>query len=488
MKQYFSISANWPRHGVTLLIAALAGIGATAASSQAAPGSAENARRNVILFVGDGMGVSTVTAARILAGQLAGGSGEEHTLSFESFPQVALVKTYNTDQQVPDSAGTMTAMITGEKTRAGVLSVSAGVQRGDCAGALANPLTTLLEQAEAAGYATGIVSTATITHATPGATYAHAPERGWEHDAAMPPEARAAGCSDIARQLVEFAVGDGIEVMLGGGRAHFMPQEQADPEYPQQTGLRADGRNLIAQWLEAGAGRSYVWNRAQFDALELGTDGRVLGLFERSHMQFETDRKAAGESEPSLAAMTELAIERLGQAQKGFFLLAEGGRIDHGHHFNNAYRALTDTLAFDAAVARALEMTDAAETLIVVTADHSHTFTISGYPRRGNPIFGKVEEVSGQLTLGTDGLPYTTLGYANGPNYDRDRPDLTEVDTGAPDFRQLAGYGTQAETHAGEDVAAYANGVGATELGGVIEQSEIYDVMYKVLFGAGAGG
>ena len=86
--------------------------------------------KNVILFVGDGMGVSTVTAARILAGQLEGGDGEENLLSFETFPQLALSKTYNTNQQTPDSAGTMTAMILGVKTLAGVLSVDGSVRRG----------------------------------------------------------------------------------------------------------------------------------------------------------------------------------------------------------------------------------------------------------------------------------------------------------------------------------------------------------------------
>ena len=439
--------------------------------------------RNVILFVGDGMGVSTITAARILAGQLAGGSGEEHSLSFERFPNVALVKTYNTDMQVPDSAGTMTAMVTGEKTRAGVLSIGASVERGDCAGGLGNTLTTLLEHAEAAGYATGVVSTATITHATPGAAYAHTSERGWEHDAAMPREALAAGCVDIARQLVEFPGGDGVDVILGGGRAHFLPRDQDDPEHTESTGLRADGRDLTAQWLEGSGNRDYVWNRAQFETLDPTAGRQVLGLFEPSHMQFEADRVAAGEGEPSLADMTGFAIEALAGNAQGFFLVAEGGRIDHAHHFGNAYRALTDTIAFDAAVTAALKATDAANTLILVTADHSHTFTIGGYPRRGNPILGKVESAPGKLSLDANELPYTTLGYANGPGYRKEPPDLREIDTEAPGFQQVAAVNLPMETHGGEDVAAYANGLGASRLGGVIEQNDLYRVMYDTLFG-----
>ena len=435
--------------------------------------------RGVILFLGDGMGVSTVTAARIFAGQLAGGTGEEHSLSFEGFPHVALVKTYNVDAQVPDSAGTMTAIVTGEKTRAGVLSVSAAVERGDCAAGLAEPLTTLLEQAEAAGFATGIVSTATITHATPAATYAHAADRNWEDNSALPEEAVAAGCRDIARQLVEFDGGDGIEVALGGGRGHFLPAGEPDPEYPDQAGFRSDGRNLVAEWL-AGDGRAYAWNLSQLEALQ-AVPAQVLGLFEPSHMQFEVDR--AQDAEPSLAAMTEFALKRLMDRSPGYFLMVEGARIDHGHHFGNAYRALHDTLALDAAVARALAMTDSANTLILVTADHSHTLTISGYPRRGNPILGKVEFASGQLMKDAQGRPYTTLGYANGPGALAEPVDLSDTDTEAAGYQQAAAVPMAIETHGGEDVAAYAQGPGAAGVAGVMEQNRLYDVLYEGLFG-----
>ena len=434
----------------------------------------------VILFMGDGMGVSTVTAARIFAGQLAGGSGEEHSLSFEGFPHVALIKTYNVDAQVPDSAGTMTAIVTGRKTRAGVLSVSAEVERGDCGAGLAQPLTTLLEQAEEAGFATGIVSTTTITHATPAATYAHAADRNWEDDSRLSEAATAAGCRDIARQLVEFDRGDGIEVALGGGRGHFLPAGEPDPEYPEQTGFRKDGRNLVAEWL-AGDGRAYVWNLDQLLAADVASARQVLGLFQPSHMQFEADR--AQDAEPSLADMTEFALQRLMGQGPGYLLMVEGGRIDHAHHFGNAYRALHDTLALDAAVARAAAMTDSANTLILVTADHSHTLTISGYPRRGNPILGKVEVAPGRIMPDERGRPYTTLGYANGPGWQATLPDLADVDTQAADYRQIAAVPLGIETHGGEDVAAYAQGPGAAGVAGVMEQNRLYDVLFEGLFG-----
>lgn len=160
--------------------------------------------KNVILFVGDGMGVSSVTGARILEGQMAGKPGEENRLSFESMPYLALSKTYSWDQQTSDSAPTMSAMMTGYKTREGMLSVNHLTARGDCnaANVAANSVKTLLEKAAEKGKATGVVSTARITHATPAATYAHTPVRDWEADSNLP-----AGCGvkDIARQLLEVS-------------------------------------------------------------------------------------------------------------------------------------------------------------------------------------------------------------------------------------------------------------------------------------------
>lgn len=455
--------------------------------------------RNVILFVGDGMGVTTVTAARILEGQLRGQTGEENLLSFEQFPYTALAKTYNVDMQVPDSAGTMTAMMSGIKTRAGLIGVSPAIERGDCAGTADASVPTLLEQAEQRGLVTGIVSTARITHATPAATYAHAAERNWEADTSMLPLARELGCVDVAAQLVEFAHGDGIEVVLGGGRAAFAPSSTLDPE--GTAGYRADGRDLIAEWQARHPEGRYVWNTETFDAAVAARAPQLFGLFDASHMEYETDRSEDVGGEPSLAQMTEAAIGLLADRGKGFFLMVEAGRIDHGHHAGNAYRALTDTLALADAVAVARRLTDEAETLIIVTADHSHTLTISGHPVRGNPILGKVRLPNGEYARDANGLPYTTLGYANGPGalqasdnqaaglkryphfpgrFDEaipNRPDLTTVDTADPLFLQEALVPMSAETHAGEDVPVYAHGPGASRVHGVIEQDRIYHLM-----------
>ncbi|MEM7410687.1 MAG: alkaline phosphatase [Myxococcota bacterium] len=466
--------------------------------------------RNVILFIGDGMGVSTVTAARIFEGQLRGQPGEENTLAFERLPHVALVKTYNTNQQVADSAGTATAMLTGVKTRAGVINLSPSAPRGRPADA-ALRLRTLFEEAKARGVGTGIVSTARITHATPAAAYAHTSERDWESDADLSDEAQAAGVRDIARQLVEFANGSGLDVILGGGRAQFLPNTTADPEYPEKKGARKDGENLIESWRAGGKDRHFVWNREQLTTLSPTEPGALFGLFEPSHMQFEAQRPRDGAGEPSLAEMTGVAIERLAQGDEGYVLLVEAGRIDHGHHASSAFLALHDTIAFSNAVATAVQRVDLSETLIVVTADHSHVFTVAGYPTRGNPILGLVHgndvhgEPQTEPAKDASGLPYTTLGYANGPGYPgasdsqpegpkqlphfprkaegvtKGRPDLGEVDTMHPRYLQESAVPLIAETHAGEDVPLYADGPGAALFHGVREQSYVYHAIHAAL-------
>lgn len=474
--------------------------------------------KNVILFVGDGMGVSTVTAARILAGQMQGKTGEENQLFFETLPFVALSKTYSWDQQTPDSAPTMTAMVTGYKAREGMLSVDHTTKRFECdANVIAGKsLKTILEQAAMAGKDTGVVSTARLTHATPAANYSHTAVRDWESDreirsyetgAGLP--AGACTVKDIARQLIEASepVKRSLKVALGGGRPYFMGETLDDPEYPGQKGRRKDGRDLTTEWVTTrGATAAYVWNKAQFNAADPSTTDYLLGLFERSHMQWEVDRSTDAGGEPSLTEMTEKAIAMLQKNQRGFYLHVESGRIDHAHHAGNPYRALTDAIEFAKAIKKAYDTTNPAETLIIVTADHSHVFTIAGYPHRGNPILGKVADVPGKdgepVTLSKDllGLPYTTLSYANGPGYTGAsnaqpagikthphspssfvngalRPDLNNVDTTVPNFMPEAAIPMNSETHAGEEVAIYAIGPRAHYVHGVIEQHWIYHVM-----------
>lgn len=441
--------------------------------------------KNVILFIGDGMGISTITAARILEGQSKPGNrgGEENSLSFERFPYLALSKTYSVNQQTPDSAPTMSAMITGIKTNDGVLSVGAQVQRREKDLAKVNSFhsKTLFEQAEEHGLATGIVTTARVTDATPAACYAHSSERLWESDAQLPPDT---AIKDIARQLIDFDYGNGIDVVLGGGRSMFFSHQLADVEDGDQFGNRKDRRNLIQQWQEQHPKAIYVHDRAGFEAIDVKHKGPVLGLFERSHMEYEHDRAGDKGGEPSLSDMTAKAIGLLAKNQKGYLLMVEAGRIDHAHHAGNAYRALREAIELSNAVRLAAESTDSNDTLIIVTADHSHTFTIAGYPERGNPILGLVKQ-PGESEFAKDkhNLPYTTLGYANGPGYrgPGERPNLSSENTAHPDFLQEASVPLAMETHAAEDVAIFARGPMAHLFHGIQEQSYIYQVMARAL-------
>ena len=427
--------------------------------------------KNVILFVGDGMSVPTMTAARILDGQNKGVDGESNILALEALlSYTALSKTYSHDGQVADSAPTATAMLAGVKTLNGVIGVNQNVVLDDCSTLSGNEVTSLIELAEEAGLATGVVSTARITHATPAAAYAHTVERDWENDVTLAKGEKSAGCTDIAAQLVDWSFGDGLEVVLGGGRSNFMTAETADPEYPEKMGARADGRDLVAEWQAKYTDGAYVWNQEQFDAVDTATTKHLFGLFEGSHMQYEADRAKDAGGEPSLAEMTTKSIEMLSQNENGFVLVVEGGRIDHAHHAGNAARALADTIALSEAVQAAYDAVNPEETLIVLTADHSHVFSIAGYPERGNPILG----IAG---IADDGKPYTTLGYLNGPGaavYEGEAPlapegadaeapltiraDLTAVDTADVDFLQQSLIPLGSETHAGDDVAILAQG------------------------------
>ena len=322
--------------------------------------------KNVILFVGDGMGITTLTAARIREAQLAGSTegGEEHYLSFEQFPNTALVKVYNVNAQVPDSAGTMTAMMTGVKTDVGVIGVDEDIVRGDCSTLAGNELRTALELAEIKGMSTGIVATARITHATPAATYAKSPDRNWEDNSDMPDGAAAAGCVDIASQLIHFedyleaAVPgvdvDGIDVIMGGGRRHFLPRDAAfnvEDVAPDVEGDRTDGRDLTAEWQEKYPNGTYITDSAGFATVNPTTDTKILALFNESHMQYEQDRVNDRAGEPSLTEMVTAAVQSLSTNDRGFFLMVESGRIDHAHHAGNAEGALQDTIEMAEAVA-----------------------------------------------------------------------------------------------------------------------------------------
>ncbi len=414
--------------------------------------------RNVILFIADGMGPAMVTAIRLAAGQAAGGTGDEHVLSFEAFPHLALVKTWNTDAQTPDSAGASTAIMSGLKTRKGVIGVGPGAVRGDCASALAHPVATLGELAEAKGLATGIITTARLTHATPAAFYAHAADRNWEDDTAVP---AGAPCIDIARQLLAFP----FEVAMGGGREHFLPAASIGIE--RSPGRRGDGHDLIAQWQGVSPGRMVAQTDAELAAAIEAGPGQLLGLFNPAYMRFGADRATDPGGEPSLSAMTEAAITLLSLHSQGYLLLVEGGLIDPALHIRDLPRALIEGMEFDSAVASAVRMTDPAETLILVTSDHDHRMPPWAQTPRGASVGGldtwraednPVDPHGGASFLARLGIYLRALfGVRREP--------------------QVLGDGS----HTPGDVAVYARGPMAYLVNGTVEQTYLFHLIALAL-------
>ncbi|XP_045126148.1 alkaline phosphatase-like isoform X1 [Portunus trituberculatus] len=431
-----------------------------------------NVAKNVILFLGDGMSIPTITAGRIYKGQQFSHSGEEGWLNFEQFPHVGLVKTYNVNKQVSDSASTATAYLGGVKTNYKTLGVDASAIYQKCHTVTEdNKVYSIVKWAQDAGKKTGVVTSTRITHATPAGTYAHVADRDWECDGNLPE-----GCDsikDIARQLVEDEPGSLINVLMGGGYQSLNSDAigtEDDPLDDLYGCTRLDGRNLTEDWVNAkknsGVKYAFVRNKTQLLTVDTNNVDYLLGIFANGHLQYEHEKRDKNLNVPTLANMTKAALEILGKGPEGYFLLVEGGRIDHAHHDTMAHRALDELVAMDDAIGVAMQMTDEKNTLIVVTADHAHTMSFSGYPQRG-------QEIIGLAGLDEEGVGYTTLMYANGPGYNNTRPNITAEDTRDWEYTQLATVPRDSETHGGDDVAIYARGPMAHLFHGLHEQNYI---------------
>ncbi|MFJ2989352.1 alkaline phosphatase [Collimonas sp. NPDC087041] len=439
--------------------------------------------KNVIFFLGDGMGIATMTAARIYK------VGEEGDLTIDTLPETGFVTTYSNDAQVTDSAPSMAAYMTGVKANNEVISMSANTSARDasgkgyvngadstCPSGNGTPVDTLLELMKARGYSTGVVTTTRITHATPAATYSHICHRDGENN--------------IAAQLTPKGVGfnsklsDGVDVIFGGGRRHFLPKTDADSK-------RTDGRDLVAEF--KAAGYTYASNFSEFDKIGTST-AKVVGLFNKDHMTYDLDRDAA--KEPSLAQMTAKSIDLLNNKKSGFFLMVEGGRIDHALHATNARRALQETVAFDDAIKVALDKMQQVDpglknTLIVVTADHDHSILLNGYAKRTGKttasepgVLGLVKNVlTGQPERDINNNPYTVIGFGNGPNHLATRGALSDMQVADKDYMQEAVVPTEAggETHGGTNVFIGAQGLGAENIRGVLDNTEVFGLVKKAV-------
>lgn len=441
-----------------------------------------NIAKNIILFLGDGMSIPTLTAARIALG------GEEQKLSFEKYPYVGLSKTYCANTQVADSACSATAYLGGVKGNYATIGVTANVKLNDCAAEndTSNHVHSIARWAQNMGMATGLITTTQVTHASPAGVYAHTANRNWESDARLIRDGGdPAYCTDIAKQLIQNPVGHNLKVIMGGGRQELLPDSVLDSF--GHRGKRKDGKNLIDQWKQDHADYSAAYIETRDQLLELPTDTEyVLGLFNYTHLPFHVD--ADNVTTPTLTEMVSKALDIFQRNYQRYFLFVEGGRIDHGHHSTQAIKAIDETVEFQKAIDMARTRTNEEDTLIVVTADHSHTMSVAGYSSRKNNIFG----INNGQYAG-DKLPYATLSYANGPGYDRNmrpnqgrRKNLLEVNMADKDYKFPSGVPLDSETHGGDDVAVFASGPWAHLFSGAYEQNFIPHAMgYAACIGDG---
>jgi alkaline phosphatase len=476
---FFSVAAIGVAVGVLM-----SGCGSSGSSGSVSSSLNVSTAKNVIFFLGDGMGMTTMTAARIYS------VGEDGELTMDTLPETAFVKTFSNDAQVTDSAPSMAAYMTGVKMNNEVLSMSADTVAIDplldtnrnklannCGTKNGTPVTTLVELAKSAGLSAGVVTTTRITHATPAATYSHICHRDLEND--------------IAAAAVPGGVGynsalgaGGLDVLMGGGKQFFIPFKDG--------GKRSDGRDLIVEM--KAKNYTYASNGSQFNAIDGTKTERLFGLFTPSHMSYDLDRDAA--KEPSLADMTTKAMDVLSRNSKGYVLVVEGGRIDHALHETTAKKALQDTVAFDNAIKAALAKAKLSDpelknTLIVVTADHDHTLVLNGYAKRtgktavGSPgVLGLVKNyVTGATEKDLDGAPYSIIGFGNGENRTQgSRASLSSLDdsvTGGDTYRQEAAIrvGAGSETHGGADVFLGAIGQGADTFFGTIDNTKVFGLV-----------
>lgn len=275
--------------------------------------------KNVILMIGDGMGIGQIDMTRYMVG------GKDHKLELMKLPNVGLIMTSSTEG-VTDSAAAGTAMAAGHKVYNGAVGMNKNGAELD----------SVLDFAEVRKKSTGVISTNTVTDATPAAFIASVKDRGMG--------------GEIAKQILN----NDVDVVLGGGREDFMKEEA--------------GEDLIAKAKEMGY--QYVSDQEQLKKV-VPMNGKILGLFNNSYMNYIQDREEVDSQEPSLLEMTTKAIDVLSENENGFFLMAEGARIDHAAHAADVPGVVAETLDFDKSVKYAVDWAkENGDTMVVVVADH----------------------------------------------------------------------------------------------------------------------
>ena len=488
-------------------------------------GTGDGTAKNIILLIGDGMGVTHTDAARL---RYYGAAGR---LNMEKLPALGMVKTYSVlkgsdkPNYVPDSAATSTAWSSGVKTYNGALGMDAN----------GNDVPTIMEQAKQAGLRTGNVSTAEITDATPAGMFSHVPARSCQGPTMT---SACGGRQPIAHQIASNNVAD---VILGGGLSRFEPDDQAKME--------ANGYEVLGSFGDAAkplqdASTQRVATRSD---LERTDASKMIGLFNRGNMTVEKYKRENPGSEqakePALPEMTKRAIELLSAGggagedasrgrghemgrgrgheigrgrghemargrgageDKGFFLQVESALIDKRSHANDAAQTLEETKNFDDAVAAAVEFAERdGNTLVIVTADHEcagfniigkGSFTNAealappGNKDGGNPANNSTpsrERADNKKDPSRSSGPVNGSGSGDPRNFApatfRTPDDPEGVQDGSVDASLWLSY--LSGSHTGADVPIYAYGRGSDRFDEAIDNTDIYKRMFEALAG-----
>ncbi len=271
--------------------------------------------KNIILFIGDGMGVGHITAAKI----------ENETLNLEHFKTLGLLVTQATDAMVPDSSSTTTALATGVNTLYGAVGINPD----------GKPLKNILEYSRELGKGTGLVVTSNLTDVTTACFVAHVPSRAMQ--------------SEIARALVDLK----IDVIMGGGLSSFLPDSKG-------ASASKDSRNLLAELAQT---HTVITTPQEFHSVK--SPLRLAALLDLGNLPPASSRPV------SLTQMTQKAIEILSKNEQGFFLMVEGSQIDWAAHHGNGELLIEEVVDLDRAIGAALNFAKASkDTLILVVADH----------------------------------------------------------------------------------------------------------------------
>ena len=383
----------------------------------------------VILFVGDGLVTGNLTAARLYDG------GAEHHLTMETFPHLALVTNYANDFAVPDSPAAASAIATGFKVNNGTIGIGPKGRR----------LQSILELAKERGRAVGIVTTGGLTDASIAAFYAHV--------------AKSSEIDAIAAQFTQNAM---LDVALGGGAQDFTPESK--------SGHRKDGRDLLLEMKDRKV--EIMRSKAELENEPMFTTEPRVGVFANGDLAY-SNQIEAGSQEPSLSDMVRRAIEFLELHERGYLLVVDAELISRAAEENDGEHVLTETVDMDRAIATAMRYAGDNAVVLAVGKHATGGMTLNGYPLR---------QEHGVGLLGVNAFGYPAIAWATGP-LGPQKPVAANAPGGqgspAPSRsgNEPAAFYAPTAIDSAQDVIAVGKGPGTDALKGVIDNTQIFQIL-----------